>query len=91
MSHSGPVKPGQYKVWLRKNNPEVVEENRKRNEELMSRRSLLNRINKCSLSPRLSIKKARKLPKFKSPSSDHDFNPLKQKQLSQLNFQTFLS
>ena len=74
MSLSGPVKPGQYKVWLRKNNPEVVEENRKRNEELMSRRSLLNRINKCSLSPRLSIKKARKPPKLKSSSSDHDFN-----------------
>ena len=29
MSLSGPVKPGQYKFWLRKNNPEVVEENRK--------------------------------------------------------------
>ena len=71
---SGPVKPGQYKFWLRKNNVEVAEEKRKRNEELMSRKSLLNRINNCSLSPRLSIKKARKMPKFKSPSSDHDFN-----------------
>ena len=73
MSLSGPVKPGKYKVWLRKNNPEVEEEKRKHNEEL-SRKSLLNRINNCSLSPRLSIKKARKPPKLKSPSSDHDFN-----------------